>query len=164
MSPMLRWGISADLRAGPFTVDEICCKNRRFAELKGFWMQNEAFVKTSKKVSKKAPLRFFDSVCGAEVFRAPVNRSLDSWLEESEEHGWPSFRTQEAVMENLVMMPGGEVQSVCGTHLGHNIPDAQGDRYCIDLVCIAGEENQVQTSLQVYFGCGRCFQEHLKRF
>ena len=33
----------------------------------------------------------------------------------------------------------GEVRSVCGLHLGHNIPDRGGDRYCIDLVCIAGE-------------------------
>ena len=33
----------------------------------------------------------------------------------------------------------GEVRSACGLHLGHNIPDRQGDRYCIDLVCIAGK-------------------------
>ena len=26
-----------------------------------------------------------------------------------------------------------------GLHLGHNIPDRGGDRYCIDLVCIAGQ-------------------------
>ena len=30
------------------------------------------------------------------------------------------------------------MSSVCGTHLGHNLPDYTGDRYCIDLVCIAG--------------------------
>ena len=29
--------------------------------------------------------------------------------------------------------------SICGTHLGHNLPDGKGDRYCIDLVCVAGQ-------------------------
>jgi peptide methionine sulfoxide reductase MsrB len=28
--------------------------------------------------------------------------------------------------------------SVDGTHLGHNIPDGEGNRYCINLVSIAG--------------------------
>ena len=31
------------------------------------------------------------------------------------------------------------MESVCGTHLGHNLPDFEGARYCIDLVCIAGK-------------------------
>merc|ERR1712194_304426 len=29
-------------------------------------------------------------------------------------------------------------ESVCLTHLGHNLPESGVDRYCIDLVCIAG--------------------------
>lgn len=41
-------------------------------------------------------------------------------------------------MEHMVFRANGEIESVCGTHLGHNLPDASGDRYCIDLVCIAG--------------------------
>merc|ERR1712232_870721 len=40
--------------------------------------------------------------------------------------------------ENMVMRENGEIESLCGTHLGHNLPDAVGDRHCIDLVCIAG--------------------------
>ena len=28
--------------------------------------------------------------------------------------------------------------SVDGTHLGHNLPDRRGNRYCINLACIAG--------------------------
>jgi peptide methionine sulfoxide reductase MsrB len=28
--------------------------------------------------------------------------------------------------------------SVDGTHLGHNLPDRRGNRYCINLVSIAG--------------------------
>eukprot|EP00970_Alexandrium_tamarense_P011919 scaffold2604_cov198-Alexandrium_tamarense.AAC.24 len=32
----------------------------------------------------------------------------------------------------------GETVSVDGTHLGHNLPDRKGSRYCINLVCVAG--------------------------
>jgi peptide methionine sulfoxide reductase MsrB len=28
--------------------------------------------------------------------------------------------------------------STCGVHLGHNLPDGEGARYCINLVCMAG--------------------------
>ena len=36
---------------------------------------------------------------------------------------YSSQRLQEVVAENLVVGEFGEVQSVCGTHLGHNLPD-----------------------------------------
>ena len=36
------------------------------------------------------------------------------------------------------MLPGGEMVSVDGTHLGHNIPDSKGRRYCMNIVSIAG--------------------------
>ena len=32
----------------------------------------------------------------------------------------------------------GEAVSVDGTHLGHNLPDSKGNRYCINLVSVAG--------------------------
>lgn len=36
------------------------------------------------------------------------------------------------------VLPNGETISVDGTHLGHNLPDGTGNRYCINLVCVAG--------------------------
>ena len=36
------------------------------------------------------------------------------------------------------MLANGEAVSVDGTHLGHNLPDRAGNRYCINLVCVAG--------------------------
>ena len=36
------------------------------------------------------------------------------------------------------MLANGEVVSIDGTHLGHNLPDANGNRYCINLVSVAG--------------------------
>ena len=77
-------------------------------------------------------------VCGKPLFRAPVGRSLEDFQQETTAHGWPSFRPAEWVTENIVQQSSGEMRSVCGTHLGHNIPDGNGDRACIDLVCIAG--------------------------
>ena len=40
--------------------------------------------------------------------------------------------------ENVRVLPNGEVVSLNGTHLGHNLPDARGNRYCINLVSVAG--------------------------
>jgi peptide methionine sulfoxide reductase MsrB len=40
--------------------------------------------------------------------------------------------------ENVRVLPNGEAVSVDGTHLGHDLPDAAGRRYCINLVSMAG--------------------------
>jgi peptide methionine sulfoxide reductase MsrB len=40
--------------------------------------------------------------------------------------------------ENVRCLPDGETVSISGTHLGHNLPDSKGSRYCINLVSIAG--------------------------
>ena len=36
------------------------------------------------------------------------------------------------------VLSDGETVSATGTHLGHNLPDRSGNRYCINLVSIAG--------------------------
>lgn len=136
-------------------AEQICCRNRHYAEPSGY--QEQSHVNLFPKL--KAGLRqqqdttggrsvttFYDSVCGKPLFRAPVGRSFEDWEAESLEHGWPSFRDKEVIKENIVVdKSDGEVRSICGLHLGHNIPDRQGDRYCIDLVCIAGKsEGELQ--------------------
>lgn len=53
--------------------------------------------------------------------------------------GWPSFRDNEVVWDNVrVLKNSGETVSIDGTHLGHNLPDRKGNRYCINLVSVAG--------------------------
>ena len=81
---------------------------------------------------------FYDSVCGLPLFRAPVGRTMSAFEEESDRHGWPSFRPAELISENVVIHLGGRMSSTCGTHLGHNLPDKNGNRYCINLVSVAG--------------------------
>ena len=36
------------------------------------------------------------------------------------------------------VLADGEAVSLNGTHLGHNLPDRSGNRYCINLCCVAG--------------------------
>ena len=41
----------------------------------------------------------------------------------------------QVVWENVrILKNSGETVSVDGTHLGHNLPDRKGNRYCINLV------------------------------
>eukprot|EP00978_Attheya_sp_CCMP212_P026857 scaffold89075_cov36-Attheya_sp.AAC.3 len=127
----LQYGVSQKL------ADKICSYNRHFAENGGY------FVSTNFEdavLEAKGPLTFYDSVSGKPLFVAPLNRTPDQFLAESESHGWPSFRDDEVVWENVRVIKGsGETVSVDGTHLGHNLPDRKGNRYCINLVCIAGK-------------------------
>ena len=42
------------------------------------------------------------------------------------------------VWDNVRVLQDGEAVSLNGTHLGHNLPDRSGNRYCINLCCVAG--------------------------
>lgn len=142
----MRWQVRAGLRFFAFSAEEVCCNNHRFAETSGYWLQNADYAAAAQAASAQNPLVHFDSVCGVPLFVAPVGRSSEEWLAESTRHGWPSFRPAEIFAQNIVIGSDGEVQSVCGTHLGHNIPDGKGDRFCIDLVCIAGTQQPASPS------------------
>ncbi|GAX18552.1 hypothetical protein FisN_10Hh247 [Fistulifera solaris] len=118
-------------------ADRICNYNRHFAEIGGY------FQKTTFEdavLNAQGPITFYDSVTGKPLFVAPKNRSAEEFVKESRKHGWPSFRDDEVVWENVrVLRNSGETVSLDGTHLGHNLPDSKGNRYCINLVSIAGK-------------------------
>lgn len=131
----LRYGVSRKL------ADKICSFNRVFAEMGGYFKQSTTFEQDVRNIvaSTGGPVTFYDSVSGKSLFRAPVNRSVEEFIKESEIHGWPSFRDDEVVWSNVrVLKSSGETVSTDGTHLGHNLPDKTGNRYCINLVSIAG--------------------------
>merc|ERR1712166_1206300 len=73
-------------------------------------------------------------------------RTFDEFVAESVYHGWPSFRPAEIVSENVIIHDDGRMESKCLTHLGHNLPNGGIDRYCIDLVCIAGMPVAIQAT------------------
>jgi peptide methionine sulfoxide reductase MsrB len=124
----LRWG--CDWK----TADRICNYNRRYAEFAGYW-EKTTF---KQEVKGKKQEKFYDSNTGKLLLYAPVDRTWDDWVKESSNHGWPSFRDSEVNWDNVRVLPDGETVSVDGTHLGHNLPDSKGNRYCLNLVSIAG--------------------------
>merc|ERR1712238_491175 len=117
-------------------ADRICCHNHRYAEPQGYLQQPQ--VALFDKFNPDEETIFYDVVCGLPLFIAPRGRSFADFQEESIHHGWPSFRPEEMISENVILHEDGRMESVCLTHLGHNLPESGVDRYCIDLVCIAG--------------------------
>jgi len=122
----LRWGSRES------TANEICCHNRRYAEFFGYWQ----YTSFPMSEPESTPITFYDSVTRRPLFVAPRGRSYQEFIAESTAHGWPSFRDEEVVWENVVVLPDGETVSINGTHLGHNLPDSR-NRYCINIVCVA---------------------------
>jgi len=125
---ILRWSCDATV------ADRICCFNRHYAEFSGYWLKT-SFL---SEVNRSEETTYYDSVTGKPLFIAPRGRSFEDFEKESRSHGWPSFRDEEVVWENMRCLQNGEAVSVDGTHLGHNLPDRRGNRYCINLVSIAG--------------------------
>lgn len=126
----LRYGVSGKL------ADKISNFNRHFAEFGGYF-QSTSFEDVVRE--SNGPVTFYDSNTGKPLFVAPIGRSVDDFISESQVHGWPSFRDSEVVWDNVrVLRNSGETVSTDGTHLGHNLPDRKGNRYCINLVSVAG--------------------------
>jgi hypothetical protein len=68
-------------------------------------------------------------VTGKPLFKAPINRSADEFLSESEVHGWPSFRDDEVVWENVrVLKSSGETVSVSISIYQYDL--SRFGRYC----------------------------------
>lgn len=127
----LRW--NADGK----TADRICNFNRHYAEYAGYFRTTN-FYKEAEAEAKSGDLVFYDSNSGKPLFRGPTGRTWEAFVKESNVHGWPSFRDSEVNWNTVRVLSDGEVVSVDGTHLGHNLPDRDGNRYCINLVSVAG--------------------------
>jgi len=126
----LRWGCDFE------TADRICNFNRHYAEFAGYWDKKSTFLKDESDASGE--IKFHDSNSGKVLFEAPKDRSFESFVKESKMHGWPSFRDNEVNWDYVRVLPNGETISIDGTHLGHNLPDGKGNRYCINIVSVAG--------------------------
>ena len=131
----LRWKCDRD------EADKIANYNRHYAEYSGYFKTRLDFLNEAKNANE---ITFHDSNTGKSLFTVggkDAKRSIQEFLEESGTHGWPSFRDDEVNWENVRVLKNGETVSVDGTHLGHNLPDRKGSRYCINLVCVAGRPN-----------------------
>jgi hypothetical protein len=131
MAP-LRWDASVEM------AERLCCKNRLGREPEGYWEKSTNLLGYVADMPNGVSLTFRDSITGKPLFIAPKGRTWESWLRESNSDGRPTFRDKEVVLENVRLLPSGEVISTDGTHLGLNSPDSFGNRYGIETVCIAG--------------------------
>jgi len=128
----LRWKCDRDV------ADRICNFNRHYAERAQYFATLREFLDEADGTPADGEMTFYDSNTGKPLFCAPRGRTMDEFLRESRDHGWPSFRDREVNWDVVRVLHNGETVSVDGTHLGHNLPDDKGSRYCINLVCIAG--------------------------
>jgi len=119
-------------------ADRICNYNRHYAENSGYWEDTSFMSDTVDARSAGKSVIFYDSNTGKPLFEAPKGRTWEEFLNESYSHGWPSFRDEEVNWDYVRCLGNGEAVSVDGTHLGHNLPDKTGSRYCINLVSVAG--------------------------
>merc|ERR1712060_510962 len=127
----LRWNCDVE------TANRICNFNHHYAEYGGFWERATSFLREESEASGE--ITFYDSNTGKPLFYGPRDRDWGSFVRESKVHGWPSFRDSEVNWDYVRCLPNGECISVDGTHLGHNLPDGSGNRYCINLVSVAGK-------------------------
>ena len=82
------------------TADRICCFNRHLAESSGYAFESpRTWVEEAR--SNGGEITYYDSVTGKPLFIAPRGRSVEQLIEESRHHGWPSFRDQEVVWDNV---------------------------------------------------------------
>jgi peptide methionine sulfoxide reductase MsrB len=116
--------------------------NRHYAEYAGYWTSTEFLQEVRDRKETDQPIEFYDSVTGTLLFTAPVGRTIEEFVLESKKHGWPSFRDEETNWEHVRVLKDGECVSTTGTHLGHNLPDKGGNRYCINLVSVAGRPKE----------------------
>lgn len=129
MQTDLRWNCDTQ------TAERICNHNRHYVEHSGYW-KTTVFLKEESAAS--SVIDFYDSNSGEPLFHAPKQRTFQEFRKESNAHGWPSFRDAEVNWEEVRVLRNGEIVSLNGTHLRHNLPDRSGNRYCINLVSVAG--------------------------
>jgi hypothetical protein len=82
--------------------------NRCVDDKKGFggrYWESTSFLKEADQTN---PITFYDSNTGKPLFIAPKNRSFQDFVAESKSHGWPSFRDDEVVWENVRCLRDGE--------------------------------------------------------
>jgi len=135
---------SADVGLPNGTADEslaqaVCCDTQftNYPEPRNFYVDHQLFL----RLDKDGVNTFYDSACGIPVMKAPIGRTFEEFKEDTSEHGWPSFRGEEIIEENITVGDDGlTIFSKCGTKLGTYETDDSGTRACLDLVCISGQE------------------------
>merc|ERR1712232_1518878 len=85
---------------------EICCgdkTNHYAAEKPGYYHDTSMMADLTQRIEKGENITFYCSVCHAPLFTISSNgaRTFLEFAEETEHHGWPSFRDGEIIWDNL---------------------------------------------------------------
>lgn len=128
----------------PVPADEslpeaICCDKKflPFAEPQFTFQRPD--VDLFSKMNPTGTTIFYDSVCGQPLFEVPKGRTLKEFQDETLEHSWPSFRPEEVIDNSVYIDENNYVFTTgCNIHLGSNVPDEKGIRYCLDISCVSG--------------------------
>ena len=86
---------------------QICSHNRHYAEPSG-----SAYGAASsylKELRRDGPTVYYDSVTGLPLFVAPRGRSLEAFLREGADHGWPPL-----LLHETRCSPGGATSWLAG--------------------------------------------------
>ena len=129
------------------TADRLCCFNREEAEPAQYaYNKPRTYSTFLDTLGNSAEVIYYDSVSGKPLFMAPKGRTMEEFIAEGKKLGWPSFRDQEVNWDNVRQIKNTmEMVSMTGTHLGHNLKDSKGNRYCINLCSIAGKPYSIKT-------------------
>ena len=118
----------------------VCCDSRMHIFAEPRFLYAFPNVNLYSEMNSNGTTIFYDPVCGIPLFEAPKGRTFEEFQADTDEHGWPSFRQDEVITENVEDADDdGTVSSKCGTHLGTYLPDDKGPRWCIDLSCVSGQ-------------------------
>ena len=103
VQPSLRYNVSSrtepevpvPVGAGESLATAVCCDSRTqmFAEPQFLYASPD--IDLFAKLAPSGATTFYDAVCGLPLFTAPTNRSAADFKADTDEHGWPSFRTAE---------------------------------------------------------------------
>lgn len=88
VQPDLKFGVDFS------TADRLCCFNRTLSEKSGYAFEDDKTWVDDLKLEAQmgSTATYYDSVTGKPLFIAPKGRTVEQFLEESKQHGWPSFR------------------------------------------------------------------------
>ena len=89
-------------------ADQICCFNRHGAE-NAYYFCGKNTSWRNDVTGERRETTYFDSVTGKPLFVAPRGRSFDAFKEESESHGWPSFRDAEVNWDYVRCLEGAAI-------------------------------------------------------
>lgn len=83
--------------------------NQQYAEHRGYWTKTNFFEEAKAEYEEKGEVTFYDSNTGKALFVVPRGgRTFQEFIKETLTHGWPSFRDEECIWDEIRVLNDGE--------------------------------------------------------